>query len=54
MYTKTYRKIGATMFVILTVIIKTLVIKSLVIIVMRGDSSHNSHKGDTSHKRRKS
>ena len=42
---------GATVLVITSLVIKTLLIKTLVIIVLKGDSSHNSHKGDTRHKR---
>ena len=40
---------GATVLVITTEVIKTLLIKTLVIIVTKGDSSHNSYNGDTSH-----
>ena len=36
--------------VIKTVVIKTVVIKTLLIIVLKGDISHNSRKGNTSHK----
>ena len=55
---------GATVLVITTVVIKTLLIKTLLIktlliktlliIVLQDDTSHNSHKWDTSHKRQKS
>ena len=45
------KKVGATVLVITTVVIKTLLIKTQVIIVIKGDSSHHSHKGDGSHKR---
>ena len=41
---------GATVLVITTVVIKTLLIKTFLIIVMKGDSCHNSRNGDTSHK----
>ena len=42
---------GATVLVITSLVIKTLLIKTFVIIVIKDDSSHNSHMGDTSPKR---
>ena len=42
---------GATVLVITTEVVETLVIRTIVIIVMKSNSIHNSHKGDANHNR---
>lgn len=42
---------GATAFIITAVVMMTKLLKALLIIVMKGNSSHISHKGEASHKK---
>ena len=52
--TLTQKIIGAAVLLITSLAIKTLLIKKLLITVLKGDISHNSHNGVTSHKRHSS